>query len=161
MRAPNWLRNHSRGIFQALIFLYLLLWAFGTGALAEDGGLNLLEVIGSGVTLLVALLLIVGRMWGSSTRSAVEDGPTAPVVRTASVVPFPVRRRFSQSPPTLYRTGDLIPAPIPMQSRRAPAEPDTEVDLFAPVDPNDVLRNVMRENTGDYPPVWSDWEEAT
>lgn len=165
MSAPDWIRNHRRGIFQAGVIAYLLLLAAGTGALAEDRGLSLPEGLGVGAAALIPLLVVAGRtivyVRAVAAVQSVEDLPTGRVPRIASVVPFPARGRF-QTPPTIYRAGEVPPA-IPIQSRRT-AEPDTDPQLLEspPVrEPDDVLRTALREDTGGYPPVWDDWKEVT
>jgi hypothetical protein len=166
MRAPDWIRNHRRGIFQAGIIVYLLLVAAGAGALAEDHGLSLPEGLGVGAAALIPLLFVVGGRNTVYVRAvaavqSVEDQPTREVSRSASVFRLPARGRF-QTPPTTYRAGEVPPA-IPIQSRR-PAEPDTDPRLLESpprAEADDVLRTALREDTGGYPPVWGDWEEAT
>lgn len=165
MSAPQWLRRHVVSIFLIATVLCLLVGTALVTLLAEDG-LDDVEVLCVGLGLLFIVLVALARVRSdnSAPKENIADQPTGPVIRSASVVPFPVRR-LTQSPPTLYQTGQVIPAPIPMQSRRPPTEVDTDPrlpDLSTRVtDPDEILRTAMREDTGGYPPVGPRREEAT
>jgi hypothetical protein len=157
MRSSRWLRLHTIGfhvLFVAVLVAYAVLIAL---AAADDDGLSSREVrylafFGLVIALLAWASIKPGsepdRGGGEPTTAIIERVDLPPVVTATATV-----HQFRPPSPTTYTTswrkeeGALLHLP---QRPQPPAE-----------DGGEMLRSLLREDTGSHPPVGRWGEEAT